>query len=225
MASPESRANGGCIRIAGSRKPERPVTLARNGDRKETGSAQRLSCPHSLSEGCTTGPPASDCLRHPARETPHRRKSWRSRRGQDTEHNRRADLLDPPSGMAQAVCSHTGSGHRRSKRRYHRAQIASHRNLAHSPNQSRIPRQSSIAWGGNSPNRATCGGFWKADIDRMGSDLAKRPSESAPANRGSSESEKSNDSSRIKGVWKSGSNCVRISLSNPLDNSKVKVET
>lgn len=41
----------------------------------------------------------------------------------------------------------------------------------------------------------------------MGSDLAKRPSESAPANRDSSESEKSNDSSRIKGVWKSGSNC------------------
>lgn len=41
----------------------------------------------------------------------------------------------------------------------------------------------------------------------MGSDLAKRPSESAPTNRDSSESEKSSDSSRIRGVWNSGSNC------------------
>jgi hypothetical protein len=49
-------------------------------------------------------------------------------------------------------------------------------------------------------------GFWKLDIDRMGSDLAHRPSEYAPTKCRSSESEKSNDSPRIRGVWKSGSN-------------------
>jgi hypothetical protein len=40
----------------------------------------------------------------------------------------------------------------------------------------------------------------------MGSDLAHRPSENAPTNCDSSESEKSNDSPRMRGVWKSGSN-------------------
>lgn len=43
----------------------------------------------------------------------------------------------------------------------------------------------------------------------MGSDLAHRPSENAPTNCDSSESEKSNDSPSMRGVWKSGSNCNR----------------
>jgi hypothetical protein len=46
-------------------------------------------------------------------------------------------------------------------------------------------------------------------MDRMGSDLAHRPSENAPTNCDSSESERSNDSPSIRGVWKSGSNCER----------------
>lgn len=41
----------------------------------------------------------------------------------------------------------------------------------------------------------------------MGSDLAHRPSENAPTNCDSSESDRSNDSPSIRGVWKSGSNC------------------
>ena len=58
--------------------------------------------------------------------------------------------------------------------------------------------------GSNIPSTAPAG-FWKPDIDRMGSDLAHRPSENAPTNCDSS-SEKSNDSPRMSGVWKSGSN-------------------
>lgn len=57
------------------------------------------------------------------------------------------------------------------------------------------------------PINAVCGGFWKVDIDKMGSDLARRPSEKAPRNCDSSGSEKSNDSSRINGVCNSGLNC------------------
>ena len=57
------------------------------------------------------------------------------------------------------------------------------------------------------PINAAWGGFWKVDIDKMGSDLAKRPSENAPRNCDSSGSEKSNDSSRINGVCNSGLNC------------------
>lgn len=60
----------------------------------------------------------------------------------------------------------------------------------------------------DSPSRPTCGDLWRADIDNMGSDLAKRPSENASANRDSSGSEKSNDSSNIKGAGKSGLNYV-----------------
>jgi len=58
----------------------------------------------------------------------------------------------------------------------------------------------------NIPSMAPAEGFGKLDIDRMGSDLAHRPSENAPTNCDSSESEKSNDSPRMRGVWKSGSN-------------------
>lgn len=57
------------------------------------------------------------------------------------------------------------------------------------------------------PINAACGGFWKVDIDKMGSDLARRPSEKAPRNCDSSGSEKSNDSSRINGVCNSELNC------------------
>lgn len=65
----------------------------------------------------------------------------------------------------------------------------------------------------------------------MGSDLANRPSDNEPINRDSSVSDKSKDSSRINGVWKSGSNCEiknvnrRPVLSRQHDNLEVSSET
>ena len=50
------------------------------------------------------------------------------------------------------------------------------------------------------PSIAPAAGFWKPDIDRMGSDLAHRPSDNAPTNCDSSESDKSNDSPKMRGV-------------------------
>jgi hypothetical protein len=58
-----------------------------------------------------------------------------------------------------------------------------------------------IRWNnGDIPRMVLAEGFWKADIDRKGSDLAHRPSENAPTNCDSSGSEKSKDSPRTRGV-------------------------
>ena len=73
------------------------------------------------------------------------------------------------------------------------------------------------------PSTEPAAGFWKLDIDSIGSDLAHGPSENAPTNCDSSESEKSNDSPRMRGVWKSGSNCagkIQELVSQRLDGTK-----
>jgi len=54
--------------------------------------------------------------------------------------------------------------------------------------------------------------------------LANRPSEKAPANRVSSVSESSNDSSRINGVWKSGSNCYVQCVNDEKPHARIHAE-
>lgn len=189
-----SQGSVGYIRIAWSQTPKINGRTTSCEDRTAIESAQKPWCLQTPSGEYKKSLPATGEGSHSAsvNETLHR--NWNIPAWACTEHSQIADWSDLPSVRELAASSHMGPDHRRNTRQHH-SRNESSRNL---------PGISGQPLGGHKfhhlPSRPACEGLWKADIDKRGSDLAKRPSEKALANRDSSGSEKSNDSSSIKGV-------------------------